>query len=67
MATNGHATSNVFKRWYNVIDGIFTPLIIAMPNTLHMVYEFVYELTFIPSSCLGFGFAHTSNGKTYTR
>jgi hypothetical protein len=50
-----------------VIDGIFTPPIIAMPNTLRMVYEFVNELTYISSSRLGFGFAHTSNGKTYTR
>jgi hypothetical protein len=38
-----------------------------MPNTPHMVYELVIELTYIPSSSLGFGFAHTSNGKTYTR
>ncbi len=50
-----------------MIDGIFTPPIIAMPNILHMVYEFVNELTSIPSSSSGFGFAHTSNGKTYTK
>ncbi len=36
-----------------------------MPNTVHMVYEFVKKLTFIPSSSLGFGFAYTSNDKTY--
>jgi len=38
-----------------------------MPDTPHMVYEFVNELTNIPSSSSGFGFAHTSNGKTYTK
>jgi hypothetical protein len=48
-----------------VIDGIFTPPIIAMPNIPHMVYEFVNELTSIPSYSLGFEFAHTSIGKTY--
>jgi hypothetical protein len=50
-----------------VIDDIFTPPIIVMPNTPHMVYEFVNELTSIPSSSLGFGFSLPSNGKTYTR
>ncbi len=50
-----------------MIDGIFTPPIITMPNTPHMVYEFVNELTSIPSFSSGFGFAHTSNGKTCTK